>query len=104
MITEYEEIYNEICNRAERKGYGGDRIDLMMDIESAVMKFNMHPSALLNSDDITFGHDISGIINNILRDSFPASDFNHFVPRCIRLMSHDGTHSMITEYKEKKDE
>lgn len=76
------ELYVNICERAEKMGYQrGERINLLMDIESADRKFDLRLEDLLNADDFNFAHDISGIVNNIQRDSFPATDFGLFVPR-----------------------
>lgn len=75
------ELYAKICERAEKNGYDGERISLMMDIESADKKFNLRLEELLNADDFNFCHDINGIENNIVRNAFPATDFGLFVPR-----------------------
>lgn len=74
-------FYAKICERAEKNGYDGERISLMMDIESADKKFNIRLEELLNADDFNFCHDINGIVNNIVRDTFPANNFGLFVPR-----------------------
>ena len=74
--------YIEIVNRAEREElYKGERIRLLMDIESADMKFNLSLDEWLNADKFNFAHDLFGIMNNIVRSSFPATDFGFFVPR-----------------------
>ena len=65
----------------ERFGYDGKRITLLMDIESADKKFNLRLEEMLNDDGYDFVHDIQGIIDNINRDSFPATDFGLFIPR-----------------------
>lgn len=76
------EKYNAIVDRAYRDGlYGGERISLMMDIESADRKFNLRLDDWLNADKFNFAHDLFGIMNNIVRDQFPAVDFGLFVPR-----------------------
>ena len=75
------EMYLEICERAERSGYKGERISLLMDIESADKKFNLRLEELFNADDFNFCHDINGITNNIVRNTFPATDFGLFIPR-----------------------
>lgn len=79
------ELYEKICERAEKQGYSGERISLMMDIESADKKFHLCLEELLNADDFNFAHDINGIINNIVRNSFPATDFGFFVPKFSEL-------------------
>lgn len=73
--------YVEICNRAGGMGIiQGDRIDALMDIESADMVFHLKLDELLKADDLNFKHDFCGIQNNI-RGTFPARDFGLFVPR-----------------------
>lgn len=74
--------YVEIAERAESEGlYNGERINLLMDIESADIKFNMKLDDWLMSDSFNFSHDLLGIINNIVRVNFLAKDFGNFVPR-----------------------
>ena len=74
--------YVAIAERAENEGlYKGKRINLLMDIESADKKFNLRLDDWLNADEFNFAHDLYGIMNNIVRDSFPATDFGLFVPR-----------------------
>ena len=78
--------YVEIAERAENEGlYDGERIDLLMDIESADLKFNLRLDEWLNADKFNFAHDLFGIRNNILRNSFPATDFGFFIPRFAAL-------------------
>lgn len=74
--------YIEIAKRAETESlYNGERINLLMDIESADRKFNLRLDDWLKADTFNFAHDLSGIINNINRTEFPATDFGLFVPR-----------------------
>lgn len=74
--------YAEIADRAEKDGlYDGERINLLMDIESADKKFNLRLEDWLNSDDFNFAHDLYGIIDNIVRDVFPSKNFGYFIPR-----------------------
>lgn len=74
--------YVAICERAENDGlYNGERINLLMDIESADKIFNLRLDDWLNADGFNFAHDIYGIMNNINRSTFPATDFGLFVPR-----------------------
>lgn len=75
------ELYVKICEKAEAKGYRGERMTLMMDIESADKKFNLRLEEMLADDGYDFVHDIQGIIDNINRETFPATDFGLFVPR-----------------------
>ena len=78
--------YVAIAERAENEGmYGGDRMSLLMDIESADKKFNLRLDDWLNADRFNFVHDLYGIVNNIVRDSFPATDFGFFLPRFANL-------------------
>ena len=74
--------YVKIAERAETEGlYKGERINLLMDIESADNVFNLRLDDWLNADEFNFAHDLFGIVNNVVRDSFPATDFGFFVPR-----------------------
>lgn len=74
--------YIEIAERAEKEGlYSGERLSLIMDIESADKKFDLRLDDWLNADEFNFAHDLNGIMNNIVRDTFPATDFGLFVPR-----------------------
>lgn len=75
------ETYVKICERAEKQGYNGERISLIMDIESADNVFNLRLVDWLSADNANFAHDINGIVNNIVRENFPATDFGLFVPR-----------------------
>ena len=76
------ELYVKICDRAAERGYAGDRLSLLMDIESADKVFNLRLEELLMADNANFVHDIQGIVDNINRaDGFPAKDFGLFVPR-----------------------
>lgn len=75
-------MYVEIAKRAEKLDlYHGERHTLLMDLESADLVFNLRLEDLLNADDLNFSHDVVGIVNNINRNTFPATDFNLFVPR-----------------------
>lgn len=77
--------YQEIITRAEKLGiYTGERLDALMDIESADLHFNLRLDDWLNADDFNFSHDFSGIANNIDRSTYPATEFNNFVPRFAR--------------------
>ena len=74
--------YVAIAERAENEGlYEGDRTCLLMDIESADKKFNLRLDDWLDADRFNFAHDLYGIMGNIVRDTFPATDFGLFVPR-----------------------
>ena len=74
--------YVAVCDRAEKHGFAGDRIGVLMDLESADRKFNLRMEEWLEADDFNFLHDFMGIQSNINRaDGFPATDFGLFVPR-----------------------
>lgn len=81
-MKERYEKYVAIADRAENEGmYDGDRMSLLMDIESADKKFNLRLDDWLNADKFNFAHDLWGIMDNIVRDKFPATDFGFFLPR-----------------------
>lgn len=74
--------YVDIIERAEKEGlYSGERINLLMDIENADRKFHLRLDDWLNADPFNFAHDLFGIMNNINRSEFPATDFGFFLPR-----------------------
>lgn len=74
--------YVAICERAEQEGlYNGERLTLLMDIESADGVFNLRLDDWLQADKFNFAHDVYGIMNNIDRSVFPATNFGLFVPR-----------------------
>ncbi len=74
--------YVKIAQRAEAMDlYNGERSTLLMDLESADNAFNLRLEDLLNADDLNFAHDVVGIVNNVNRNEFPATDFGLFVPR-----------------------
>ena len=74
--------YIKIAQRAEGMDlYSGERSTFLMDLESADNVFNLRLEDLLNADDVNFAHDVVGIVNNINRSEFPATDFGLFVPR-----------------------
>lgn len=79
---EYRERYKKyvkIAERAEKGGlYHGDRINLLMDIESADLKFNLRLDDWLKADEFNFAHDLYGIINNIVRNDFSCNKFRVF--------------------------
>ena len=75
-------MYVKIAEKAEKMGiYKGERSTLLMDIESADNAFKLNLEAWLNADNENFAHDLIGIVNNVNRSEFPATDFNLFVPR-----------------------
>lgn len=75
-------MYVKIAQRAEGMNlYHGERATFLMDLESADNAFNLRLEDLLNADDLNFAHDVVGIVNNINRAEFPATDFGLFVPR-----------------------
>lgn len=82
MYKERYQKYVEIAERAENEGlYKGERINLLMDIESADQKFHLRLDDWLKADKFGFTHDLYGIMDNINRTEFPATDFGLFVPR-----------------------
>lgn len=75
-------MYVKIAQRAEGMDlYNGECSTFLMDLESADNAFNLRLEDLLNADDLNFAHDVVGIVNNINRTEFPATDFGLFVPR-----------------------
>ena len=75
-------IYVKIAERAEELGiYHGERLTLIMDIESADKYFNMRLEDWLNADNFNFAHDLVGIVNHVDRNNYPAVEFNRFLPR-----------------------
>ena len=74
-------MYVKIAQRAEGMGiYHGERMNLLMDIESADKAFNMRLEDWLNADNFNFAHDVVGIVQNADRSKFPA-EFSRFLPR-----------------------
>lgn len=74
--------YGAICARAKAMGImKGDAIGAIMDIDSADQKFNLKLDEFLEADNFNFAHDFIGIQENIVGESFPATDFGYFVPR-----------------------
>lgn len=81
MNKERNVLYLKIVQRAAKQGYIRDRLQFLMDLESADKKFDLRLEELLSADEINFAHDINGIEKNIVRNKFPATDFGDFVPR-----------------------
>lgn len=74
--------YDAICKRAEKMGIlKSERLSVLMDIESADLKFGLRLDEWLEADDFNFAHDFCGIQNNINGSEFPSKDFGYFVPR-----------------------
>lgn len=76
--------YADIMVRATAMGLmkPAEDVDVMMDIESADIKFNLRLDDWLEADNFNFAHDFIGIRNHINRNNgFPAKDFGFFVPR-----------------------
>ena len=79
-------MYLRIIGRAERMGIlNGTKLDVIMDIESADLKFDLNLTAWLNADDFNFAHDFIGIRSNIDRSVYPATNFGFFLPRFARM-------------------
>lgn len=75
-------MYVKVAEKAEEMGlYNGERMTLLMDLESADLMFNLRLEDLLNADNFNFAHDVIGIVNNVNRNEFPSKDFSLFVPR-----------------------
>lgn len=75
-------MYVKIAQRAEGMDlYNGERSTFLMDLESADNVFNLRLEDFLNANDVNFAHDVVGIVNNVNRNEFPATDFGLFVPR-----------------------
>ena len=75
-------MYVKIAERAEELGiYHGERHTLLMDIESADKAFKMRLEDWLTADNFNFAHDVVGIVNNIDRSKYPATEFHCFLPR-----------------------
>lgn len=88
--------FNEVKEKVRRSKYAdimvratimglmeeAEDVDVMMDIESADIKFNLRLDDWLETDDFNFAHDFLGIRDSIDRNNgFPAKDFGFFVPR-----------------------
>lgn len=79
------EMYSKIYKRAVEMGFKNEnKLNVVMDIESADKKFNLDLEAWLNADDFNFAHDFVGIISNIDRSEYPATNFGYFLPRFAR--------------------
>ena len=76
-------IIGKICERADQmRIIDGERMVLMMDLESAAKYYFLDLRRLLEADDEDFVHDIRGIQRNINRKTKEIE--NYFVPRCAR--------------------
>ena len=77
----------KICERAEEK-FGkafinnryGERVNRMMDLQSADEIFNLRIDEFLVADDEDFYHDVFGIWTESNRETYPCT-FGLFVPR-----------------------
>lgn len=79
---ERRELYDKIVERAEKEElYIDNKWHVLTDIRSADLKFNLRLDDWLKADKSDFLHDLYGIMNNIVRDEFPATDFGSFVPK-----------------------
>lgn len=79
--------YADIMCRATVMGLmdKDEAVSVMMDIESADLKFNLRLDEWFGADNFNFLHDFIGIRNNINRkNGFPATDFGCFIPRFAR--------------------
>lgn len=76
-------LYAKIADRAVEEGYSPRnlRLQLLIDIESADLFFDMRLDDWLVADPVSFGHDIAGISMYVDRSKgFPAT-FGDFVPK-----------------------
>lgn len=81
-MNEREQKYVLIAQRAiDEKIYDGNKLKLLMDIESADVIFHLRLDEWLDANELDFAHDLLGIVNNIRRGRFPAVNFGSFVPR-----------------------
>ena len=81
-MEDRKKLYKAIYERTVREGlYTGNCLTLLMDIEGADKKFHLRLEDWLNADAFDFAHDLIGIVNNIERNSFPATNFGFFLPR-----------------------
>ena len=82
MIKERYKKYAAIIQRAKEEGlHVNDKLSVLMYIESADRKFNIRLDEWLQADLFNFTHDFYGIIDHIVRDQFPATNFEGFIPR-----------------------
>ena len=70
-----------IADRAKALNLPVSRMTLVIDIDSACGQFGFDASRLLNADDETFAHDVSGIVGHMDRSSYPGKVGDCFVPR-----------------------
>lgn len=76
---EFETIV-KICERAEEMGISaGERMTLIMDLDTTNEIIGLNLEGLLAADDMNFAHDIIGIQRHINRKTKEMDDF--FVPR-----------------------
>ena len=61
-----------------------DRQSHIMDIKCADDVFGLNFETWLEADNFDFMHDFMGIMNNIDRSVYPATNFNGFVPRFVK--------------------
>lgn len=84
VTKKQRELIKKIYERAKKMDIihpSDDMTDVMMDLESAALHFNLRLEDMLNANDFNFVHDFIGISNNIERDEFPCKNFGWFVPR-----------------------
>lgn len=82
LTNDQRQVVLKIIGRAKDMNMIKDSlISTLMDIESAVLHFNMRLQDWLEADDFNFAHDFYGIINCIVRDEFPSVNFGYFLPR-----------------------
>ena len=80
MKKENFKLIVKIAEKADNMGLLiFDRLSLIMDLECANREFNLRLEEFLDADNFNFAHDISGIQNNINRQTKQFE--NCFLPR-----------------------
>lgn len=95
------EYYKKILKRAECKGYDGDPILLLQDIEYADEVFDLRLSELLHATDIAFCHDIRCIMYYARKDKYPLTNYDLFIPKFIN--NKGGKYKMRTSKVERNE-
>jgi len=80
MKKENFKLIVKIAEKADNMGLLiFDRLSLIMDLECANREFNLRLEEFLDADNFNFAHDISGIQNNLNRQTKQFE--NCFLPR-----------------------
>ena len=75
-------------------------LHLWISVRIACEQFGFAASDLLNADDETFAHDVSGIIANMNTDRFPPYVDNSFLPRVFDPSKHTAAASASATRRE----